>query len=192
MGKRSNFERVGNDFYRTQDLRAHRTLLPHLPKGASFAEVAAGWGDLVGPLMRAGHDCVARYDIDPCYPGVVEKNALDLTVADLNGADLIITNPPWTRTSLHPIIMHLCQLAPTWLLFDSDWAYTDQSEPYMKYCTDVVSVGRLIWIPFTKMAGKENCSWYRFDRSPLDRTIFHRRVDSDANPRQLKRRLVYA
>ena len=51
---------------------------------------------------------------------------------------------------------------PTWLLFDADWAHTKQARPYLKYCDKIVSVGRVKWIPDSKMTGKDNCAWYLF------------------------------
>jgi len=68
--------------------------------------------------------------------------------------------------------MHFKDLAPTWLLFDADWMHTKQAIPYLKYCTDIVSVGRLIWIEGTKTSGKDNCVWFRFDRKS-DGITFH-------------------
>jgi len=73
-----------------------------------------------------------------------------------------MTNPPWSREILHPIIENLRSQAPTWLLFDSDWMFTAQSNPYMKYCEVVLPVGRLKWIPGSKHTGKDNCAWYLF------------------------------
>jgi hypothetical protein len=38
----------------------------------------------------------------------------------------------------------------------------------------VVSVGRVKWIPDSKMTGKDNCAWYHF--APGDSpTVFHGR-----------------
>jgi hypothetical protein len=53
------------------------------------------------------------------------------------------------------------RMAPTWLLLDSSWAYTKQSAPYIDQCSHIVAVGRLKWIPGTKMSGKDDVSWYR-------------------------------
>jgi hypothetical protein len=39
MGKRSDFERIGKDFYRTIDTRASANLFPYLKYGTKFAEV---------------------------------------------------------------------------------------------------------------------------------------------------------
>lgn len=54
--------------------------------------------------------------------------------------------------------------ASTWLLFDADWVHTRQAIPYLPRLKKIVSVGRLIWIPGTKMTGKDNCAWHLFER----------------------------
>ena len=46
-------------------------------------------------------------------------------------ADVFITNPPWRRDVLHPIIVNLSDQAPTWLLLDAGWVHTRQSVPYL-------------------------------------------------------------
>lgn len=91
--------------------------------------------------------------------------------------EAFITNPPWTRSLLHPLIVHLSNQAPTWLLFDADWMHTKQAAPYLDRLVRIVSVGRLKWIPDSKMDGKDNCAWYLFNRlygGPYA-TIFHGR-----------------
>lgn len=175
MGKRSEFERVGKDYYRTIDDRAVTPLLPHLKYGTKFAEVCAGDGTLTDKLVNTGFlRCVAEYDIEPQHDRIkVASDALNLSVYDLNHADIIITNPPWTRSILHPLIIHLKNLAPTYLLFDADWMHTKQAIPYLDYCTDIISVGRLIWIEGTTMTGKDNVCWYRFDKEPSKTITFH-------------------
>ncbi|KZK97916.1 hypothetical protein PsAD5_02155 [Pseudovibrio sp. Ad5] len=173
MGKRSNFKKVNKDLYRTIDPKAARILLPYLGGVRSFVEPFAGSGDLVGPFLRAGLDCKARYDIQPRYRMVEKRDVLSLEIEDLKGAEAIITNPPWSRDRasgylLHRIIDHLRVMVPTWLLFDADWAYTGQSEPYMRYCSLIVPVGRLRWIPGTTTKGKDNCSWYFFQKDEAE------------------------
>lgn len=167
MGKRSDFTRHKGDFYRTTDPRAVAALRPFIAPGTAYCEPCAGEGDLFQLLydILAARP-TALYDIVPQVnercPVVIGKDALTLTCDDLFGADCIITNPPWTRTILHPLIVHLSSLAPTWLLFDSDWSQTKQSAPYMRLCTDIVAVGRLRWMQGTKHDGKDNASWFRF------------------------------
>lgn len=159
MGKRSEFERVEKDYYPTIDDRAIKSLIPHLSHLRTYAEPCFGGGHLVQMITKLTHlECVAFSDITS------GTDALTIDVDYMNNADCIITNPVWSRSLLHKMILHFKDIAPTWLLFDADWAHTKQSIPYMQYCTDIVSVGRLIWIEGTKMTGKDNCAWYRFDK----------------------------
>jgi hypothetical protein len=152
MGRRSDFPRRKHDDYRTTDPRAVAALKPYLGGVQNFAEPCCGEGDLVDGLVGAGYSCVLAFDINE---GV---DALDVT--NFMGADVIITNPPWTRQLLHPLILHFQEYLPTWLLLDSDWAFNAHAAPYLDRCTDIVAVGRLKW--FNGTAGKDNVAWYRF------------------------------
>tara|TARA_R110001583_G_scaffold164942_2_gene317403 strand:- start:55 stop:453 length:399 start_codon:yes stop_codon:yes gene_type:complete len=111
--------------------------------------------------------CLLQSDIEPQESGIETRNVLDLT----EKADYYITNPPWERKLLHKIIEHLSDLAPTWLLFDADWIHTKQSQPYQDRLVKIVSVGRVKWIPDSKMTGKDNCSWYLFDKTNTKETV---------------------
>lgn len=172
MGKRSNFERVERDFYPTPK-EAVIPLLPHLVPNSTFAEPCCGTYDLVDHL-ETEHECVWASDIhDHDMFGMdAIKDALTLTEQDLRDADYIITNPPWDRKILHLMIDHFRKLRPTWLLFDADWIHTKQSKEFMPYCRMIVSVGRVKWIPDSKMTGKDNCCWHLFDKDVGNQTIF--------------------
>ncbi|MBC00822.1 MAG: hypothetical protein CML67_14920 [Rhodobacteraceae bacterium] len=163
MGKRSCFEQIDKDLYRTTDPKPVARLLPWLAPGASFVEPCVGWGDLVGPLMRAGHPCRGRYDVKARYPGVERLDARMFDAEALRGADYIITNPPWTRELLHELIDVLPRYAPTWLLFDSDWMHTGFAASRMRHCSAIVSVGRVKWFRHSRHASTDNCCWYLFD-----------------------------
>jgi len=78
------------------------------------------------------------------------------------GFDAIITNPPWERALLHPMILRFQEIAPTWLLFEADWAFTRQANAFMDHCSHIVAVGRLRWVPGTKHSAMDSCAWYRF------------------------------
>lgn len=176
MGKRSEFERVEKDFYRTIDQRAVAALLPFLEPETSFCEPCFGQGDLAESLQSAGHEMTWCCDIASEDSEIMKADATSFKYENGMDFDYFITNPPWTRKLLHPIISNLSKQAPTWLLFDSDWAFTKQSAPYMKeLCTDIIAIGRLIWIPGTKMSGKDNCSWYRFSVDKNEPTRFYGR-----------------
>lgn len=159
MGKRSSFERIPRDYYPTP-AEAVRPLLPHLPDGSYFVEPCAGDGALVDALEAAGHRCGMASDIEPRRAGIVEKDALKVCWSEV---DLIITNPPWDRKVLHPMIAHFAEQCQTWLLFDADWIHTRQAAPFMPWLVKVVSVGRVKWIKDSPFTGKDNCAWHLFD-----------------------------
>ena len=155
MSKRSDFRRRPLDDYPTIDPKAVRRLLPFLAGVRRFAEPCAGDGLLIRQLETFGLVCGHSSDL---------RDGVDaLMIDDFGDVDAIITNPPWTRTLLHALILHFQRIAPTWLLFDADWAFTGQAVPFLPQCSHVVAVGRLIWIPGTTVSGKDNCAWYRFD-----------------------------
>ena len=171
MGKRSNFERRERDFYPTP-FAAVVPLLPHLGSLISFDEPCAGNAALVEILEGTGRLCSSMSDIEPQMKQVERK---DVFAIEKCRGDMFITNPPWDRRILHPLITHLSDIAPTWLLFDADWMHTKQSTPYMERCQKIVSVGRIKWITGSKMTGKDNCCWYLFDApisAPNTRYLF--------------------
>jgi hypothetical protein len=176
MGKRSNFERVERDFYPTP-YEAVVPLLPHLPENTWFDEPCAGDGALVAHLKSHGHVCDYAGDIEPRADWITRRDALDLPEEIWHGGtDFFITNPPWDRKILHPLILSLSDIAPTWLLFDADWMHTKQSEPFMGRCQKIVSVGRVKWIPDSTMTGKDNCAWYLFTEEKTAHTEFYGRM----------------
>ena len=153
MGKRSDFKRIERDFYPTP-YKAVEPLLEHLPPATTYDEPCAGEGDLIKHLTIAGHICTASSDI---------TGGIDARVIPKLNGEYFITNPPWNRVLLHPIIENLSNIGPTWLLFDSDWMHTKQSRELIKRCRKIVSIGRVKWFPDTKNTGKDNCCWYLFD-----------------------------
>lgn len=173
MGKRSDFTRRKNDLYETFDPRALSALRPHLDQGIRFAEPCAGTGILADQLVSDGHICIWASDVEPKRDDIHENDA---TTCGAGEIDMFITNPPWTRPILHEIIVNLSNQRPTWLLFDADWMHTKQSAPYMNRLRKVVSVGRLRWIPDTKMDGKDNCAWYLFGVPSETATVFIGRI----------------
>lgn len=159
MGKRSSFPRRKADDYATP-LKGVMPVIPHLRAEGivTFVEPCAGAGNLVAHLCRFGFLCAFARDL---------RDGFDALTCDPNifqGADAIVTNPPWSRHVLHPMIERFSDILPTWLLFDADWVHTKQAAPYIDYCSTIVSVGRLKWMPGTKHSGKDNCCWHRFDR----------------------------
>jgi hypothetical protein len=172
MGKRSDFERVERDYYPTP-MAAVLPLLPHLEARTRFVEPCAGDARLIRHLEAHGHECVGAYDIEPQHERV---DRLDALLIDHAYDGVFITNPPWDRKILHPLILHLSSIAPTWLLFDADWPHTKQAGVFLPRLRKMVSVGRVKWIEDSKMTGKDNAAWYLFDQANGGPTTFHGRA----------------
>ncbi len=175
MGKRSSFPRRKADAYQTP-YPAVPPVIPHLlAEGIlTFVEPCCGEGQLVKWLSAFGLRCHFARDLSDGF------DALTCSPHIFQGADAIITNPPWTRTIMHPMIERFAGIAPTWLLFDADWAHTKQAATYIDYCSKIVAVGRLKWMPGTKHSGKDNASWYRFDRRHTGGPLFVGRTSNEA------------
>lgn len=171
MGKRSDFVRMKNDFYATPH-SAVIPLLPHLPSQIRYIEPCVGAGHLVRHLESHGHKCTGKFDLP------IDASTHQYLASD--DADFFITNPPWTRSVLHPIITNLRNQLPTWLLFDADWAYTKQASEHLKYCAKIVAIGRVKWIENSKHVGKDNSAWYLFTKESAA-TIFFGKHNGDAN-----------
>lgn len=177
MGKRSDFERIERDYYKTFDPKAGLTISSHLPENGeyTYAEPFCGSGDLIKQLTG---QCNYASDIEPDYENKVvdnifiKKSFRDVNENDLKKCDMVITNPPWDRKILHETIEHFSNMKPTWLLFDSNWMFTKQSEKYInRYCLKIITVGRMIWIPGTKISGKDDVCWYLFDANKKENDL---------------------
>lgn len=170
--------RKRNFFYPTIDPRCVPPLLAHVPAGTIYAEPCAGDGALIHLLDQAGLVCDWGLELEPQRQGafwpIARGNALQLTAADLGAATCFISNLPWQRSWLHPLIAHLAAIAPLWSLHDASWAYTKQAARLGALCTDVVAVGRLKWFKGSRHDPPDDCAWYRFDaRSAPARTRYH-------------------
>ncbi len=158
MGKYSNFERAEKDFYPTIDPNAIVTGLVNSIRGKTYAEPCYGEGDLEDQLMEVAV-CKWRSDIRKTVGSSVVMDAMTLTDKDLNGCDLIITNPPFTRQVLLPMIEHFVSLRPTWLLLPADLMHNIYFSPYVSKAREIISVGRLYWSE-NEVRGKQNFCWY--------------------------------
>lgn len=176
MGKRSNFERVPRDLYPTP-MAAVRPLIPYLRRDGvkTFAELCAGNDDLIRHLKSFGIRCVHRGDIASGQDALKVKRYID-------SPDAGITNPPFTDPNgperntnlLHDLIRHFLDLGvPFYLLLPHDFAANKGSAPFLKYCTDIIVVGRVKWIPDSEFTGKDNSCWYRFDINHRGSIAFH-------------------
>jgi hypothetical protein len=173
VGRRSNFPRVPRDLYPTPE-SAVFPLLPRLARNIRFVEPCCGEGRLIEHLERAGHLCVGRYDL----PDDARTKRYDVS-----DADCFVTNPPWSRDVLHPLIVNLSDQLPTWLLIDASWAHTRQSAPFLPRLRKIVSIGRVKWIEDSQFTGKDDSIWALFDLPrPNDNAVahFHGRTDANA------------
>lgn len=161
MGKRSNLPRIERDYYPTPE-SAVLPLIPHLEHGTVFVEPCAGDGRLVRHLERHGMSCTAMFDIEPQHPDVERRDAFSAgawAAMTEPSVDWIITNPPWDRKILHPMMETFRRYAPTWLLHDANWLFTKQARPFLPYIRKIVTVGRVKWIEGTTMTGKDDAVW---------------------------------
>ena len=174
MGKRSDFARVERDFYPTPR-EAVLPLVPHLIGQRYYIEPCAGDGSLVRHLTSFGMEhALDAYDIEPRADFVRKA---DMFSVPTRKDALYITNPPWDRKILHPLIESLTYYGGrAWLLFDADWVHTRQSVPYLPRLRKIVSVGRVKWIPDSKMTGKDNCAWHYFTAPSDEPTQFYGRT----------------
>ena len=99
-----------------------------------FIEPCCGAGYLVGHLKRAGHVLVGAHDLSD------DAEVRSATTTFEDGV-VFVTNPPWRRDVLHPIILNLSRQAETWLLIDAGCQshITRQSEPYLPRLGTIVS-----------------------------------------------------
>lgn len=180
MGKRTDFPRIPRDLYETP-WEPVVALSPYLDDVEGFAEPCCGRGALIQHLERLGHVCRWASDVEPGMEldDAEIMDALTLVETDLSGCTHVITNPPWPAKHGRgeptlSLIRHLSSLRPTWLLLAADFAHNGYAAEVLRYCTRIVSVGRVRWMPGTKMDGYENAAWYKFDQdiNPAV-TMFH-------------------
>ena len=172
MGKRSDYVRRERDFYPTP-IEAVIPLMAHLPESFTFAEPCAGDARLalhIDTLTNSKAIPTLLSDIEPQDDGVEKIDAFDF-VAPSN-TDYIITNPPWDRKLLHPMIDRFAAQCPTWLLFDANWMFTKQARNYLPMCQTIVTIGRVKWIEDSKSSGKDDSCWYLFDKKFTGNTTF--------------------
>jgi len=166
MGKRSNYKRRSLDAYATP-ASAVWSLLPHLGLRVRFDEPCAGDRALVKHLTRHGHQCARASDI-------TDEHSVDAFDLKRSSAEMFITNPPWHWDVLDPLITHLSDMRPTFLLLNADLMHNKRMARHMRRCSKVVSIGRVRWIEGSKNTGMENCAWYLFEDREV-RTVFYGR-----------------
>ena len=171
MAKFTNFKRRKHDAYFTPLHPAVPALIPHLPRGLKYCEPCAGRGDLIAHLeqLRPDVKCCMASDLVARTPltdmPIILKDALTLRRRDVNRARTVITNPPWTRTILHPMLEHFLEelRLDVWFLLEADWMHTAQAAGYIQeHCDKIVSIGRIKWIEKSNSTGMQNYAWYHF------------------------------
>lgn len=171
MSKRSSFDKIPKDFYPTTDPRAVEPLVPFI-RGKTYAEPCYGNGDLEDLLMDVA-TCKWRSDIRETVESSTVKGAMEVTSADLKDCDLILTNPPFTKSVLLPMLDHFITLKPTWLLLPADYLHNAYFGPYMRKCSKVVSIGRLKWFKDSQASSTDNFCWYFWPKGATqEQTIF--------------------
>lgn len=161
MSKRSDFEKIEKDFYPTTDDKVIVSEFVKRIRGKTYAEPCYGYGDLEHLLMPYAK-LKFKSDIRVTLPATKIYDAMDLKAKDLDGCDLIITNPPFTRSVLLPMIDKFISMKPTWLLLPADYMHNAYFRPYMNKCTCVVSIGRVCWFKKEgkRVASTDNFAWY--------------------------------
>lgn len=176
MSKRSDFERVPKDFYATVDPKAIPERFVQEVRGKTYCEPCYGEGDLEDLLMDVA-TCKWRSDIRATVGSSKVMDALDLDWCDIADCDLIITNPPYKKDLLLPLIDHFASLKPTWLLLPADMMHNKYFAPYMETCSKAVSIGRLCWFPKEgkRVASTDNFCWYLFGNKTTKTTFYGRK-----------------
>ena len=168
MSKRSSFDKIPRDFYATVDPKAVPQAFIGEVRGKTYAEPCCGAGDLVDLLMDVS---VCRWESDIEDRGAGKLwDAMCLSKQELARCDLIITNPPYTKDVLLPMIDHFISLKPTWLLLPADMMHNLYFRDYMKKCSKVISVGRLKWFKESKHTSTDNFMWAYWKYKATDDT----------------------
>ena len=138
MRNRKKQNKEEHEFYPTpiDAVELARTLLDQNKK---WWEPCAGDGALIEHLETKGI-CMWASDIEPQAKGIHTSPYDKLGFDELVESDYVITNPPWDRKILHPMIEYFVPRIKTWLLFDADWMHTKQSVPYMGMLKKIVSI----------------------------------------------------
>ena len=174
--------RKERDFYPTPS-KAVVPLIDHLEGAKTFLEPCAGNGALIQhieTLTSYCWSCKKAYDIDPqptpiTYPvNIAQRNALSLTIHDVVDIDYIITNPPFQWDMLQPLLDHLPDLRPTWLLLPFGYACNKRMAPYMEKCKKLVPIGRVKWIEGSKQTSTDDYGWYLFTHQTTTTKLYAR------------------
>jgi hypothetical protein len=141
--RRSRYLKKARGLYETREPRAVEALSTYLPPGSRFIEPCAASGRLRGHLIAHpnGYTCDRASDIVPLASDVERKDVFSYTSADVAPGAAFITNPPYDRDVLDPLIAHLSDVAPTWLLLYVGWLFAQESAPLCDRMRFIVPLG---------------------------------------------------
>ena len=173
MAKRTNTDSAltnRNNFWPTPR-EAVLPLVDHLRLDTIFSkwryvEPCAGDGALVDALAEQGFLCAGAFDVAPRRADIKARDAALAPVRLIPHLPRV-TNPPWAKHLLKPILDNLVGQTVVWLLLPLDMAANIWTNPYMAHVNKLVPLGRVSWLGNGK-AGMENSAWFRFDMLPQD------------------------
>lgn len=138
------YARQDKDKYRTM-MSAVEHVVEYMPNPCRFIEPCAGDGRLIKHLESfEGFECVQAFDSAPDAPHIPVGDMLHMPLS--SRADMIITNPPWRRKLLHPLMDRIIdEKWDAWLLIDHNWLATQQTAPYREHVRLIFPIGRHLW-----------------------------------------------
>lgn len=151
--KTDNALKNPKDFWPTP-FKPIRKLAEVLPPFTVYEEPCAGDGAILRGLYD--HLCGDAYDFMPRAIGIRGADALTV-----RPKYLVITNPPYRRSLLQPLLDHWIGRHECWLLLPLDMASNVWTNPYMRYVDRILPLGRVSWMQNGK-AGMENSCWFHF------------------------------
>jgi hypothetical protein len=189
MGKHSTkkYPRAKRDLYPTIDPRPIAALAEHFDfVGRAIWEPAAGNGDMVAAMLRAGARAVYASDIEQrgfpldCLHDFVNGERAPTSIRD------IVTNPPFgdrgklAEAFIVAGLRHIGDRGVLALLLPCDF---DSGVTRRKYFVDcelfaaklVITPGRIVWFKRTdgeRPAPQENSAWYLWNRRARQRRGF--------------------
>ena len=190
MGKRSpGHDARPRDFWPTppEGIRPLLRLSDEVQPSKRFIEPCAGDGALVSGLEMNGWTCELALDLEPQVPGILKHDASMLSRREeLRGIDdpLIVTNPPWARKLIEPLLDDWFTFAhQIWLLHPLDWLANQWMGRFNRHIDMIVPIGRVSWLQ-NGQAGKENSTWVRYTPRTVQDMVMARPVTSRRAPKK--------
>jgi hypothetical protein len=128
-----------------------------------FVEPCAGDGRLMDVLLAKGLKCQTAIDINPRRGDIDVGDAR--TLAGLSAHVPVVTNPPWARKLLEPILTNLLGQSTLWLLLPLDYLSNQWTGFAVKHVNVIIPLGRVSWLDNGK-GGMDNSAWFRFAINP--------------------------